>query len=98
MPHSAALLLGLQETLKACAAELDLVAGDPYLAAVRLALARVEAQLAIADKPFASARFAQMEGLVDPVTHVLLGPMHAVCDLHAGQTRSDLDISELSEA
>jgi hypothetical protein len=40
------LLLDLQKTLKACAAEFDLVAGDPYLTAVRLALVLVQAELA----------------------------------------------------
>src|SRR6516225_2810818 len=97
LPHSAALLRGLQNTFKTRSTELDLAGGDPCLPAVGLPLTRVQAQLAIADVPFAFRRFSQVVGLVSPVPHVLLGPMHAVGNLHPGQARPDLRILQLAE-
>jgi hypothetical protein len=46
-------------------------------------IAGLKAQLAVLGVPFALAGLAQVVGLVGAITHVLLGPMHAVGDFHA---------------
>src|SRR5215831_14401060 len=97
LPHSAALLRGLQNTFKTRSTELDLAAGDPYLPAVGLRLTWVQAQLAIAEVPFAFRSFSQVVGLISPLPHVLLAQCTPSPNLHPGQARSDLRILQLAE-
>src|SRR5262245_15449567 len=91
------LMLSLQNTIERCASKLDLVAGHPDLPAVGLALAVIQTQLPVAGVPFALRGLAHVEGDIGAVTHVLLGPMHAVGSLHAGKPRSDLRVVQLAK-
>src|ERR1700693_5110564 len=56
--NAPALLLLLQNSLEPRSAELDLVSRNPYLSAVRLGFAIIQAKLAIAGIPFAFGRLA----------------------------------------
>ena len=78
-------------------AELDLAARDPnFSASGIIGACRLDAELALFDKPLGDDPAAHRDDPHAAIAHVLLGKMRVVGDLHAADLGLDLGIAQLT--